>query len=74
MTCIFSRKSMNPRHQKMFALLTWLSREDDISKALQKLLEAVPLAKRETLRQRLQSSLDIYSLEIELKGIKIGSL
>jgi hypothetical protein len=49
----------------MFGLLTWLAGEADSEAALQRLLEAVPLAKRETLRLKLQSSIDIYSLEKE---------
>ena len=59
---------MSPRHQRMFSLLKWLSNEEDNTKALEKLLEAVPLCRRQILRERLQSSLDIYSLENDLEG------
>ncbi len=34
-------------------------------KALERLLEAVPLDKRDQLRQKLQSSIEIYSLDKE---------
>lgn len=34
-------------------------------KALERLLEAVPLDKRDQLRQKLQLSIDIYSLDKE---------
>lgn len=60
-----SRKSMNPRHQRMFSLLNWLSNEKDDQSALKKLLEAVPLARRDALRHKLQSSIDLYNLEKE---------
>jgi hypothetical protein len=52
----------------MFSLLKWLSNEDDNSKALEKLLEAIPANKRQFLRQKLKASLDIYSLEIQPEG------
>ena len=63
---------MSPRHQRMFALLTWLAREEDTEKALERLLEAVPKDKRDVIKQKLQSSIDIYSLDKEdLEGMSL---
>ena len=56
---------MSPRHQRMFALLTWLAGEEDTEKALERLLEAVPKDKRDGIKEKLQSSIEIYNLDRE---------
>ena len=57
------KKSQCPRHRKMTGLLYWLSRENDMEGAIVRLLNAIPLKDRDTLRSKLYTSIETYKLD-----------
>ena len=51
----------------MTGLLYWLSRENDMEGAIDRLLNAIPLKDRETLRSKLNTSIKMYKLDSQDK-------
>lgn len=51
----------------MTGLLYWLSRENDMEGAIDRLLNAIPLKDRETLRSKLNTSIEMYKLDSQDK-------
>ena len=62
------KKSQSPRHRKMNGLLYWLSREKDVTSAIERLMQSIPIKDRTTLRLKLESAIDMYKLEAPQKG------
>ena len=53
----------------MTGLLYWLSRENDMEGAIDRLLNAIPLKDRDTLRCKLNTSIEMYKLDSHDKVI-----
>ena len=53
----------------MTGLLYWLSRENDMDGAIERLLNAIPLKDRDTLRSKLNTSIEMYKLDSHDKVI-----
>jgi len=60
------KKYLSPRHRKMTGLLRWLSREDAVKDALDRLMNAIPLDHREQTRAKVVSGIAMYALDINM--------
>ena len=57
------KKSQSPRHRKMNGLLYWLSREKDITSAIDRLMNSIPMKDRKIVQSKLEAAIDMYKLE-----------
>merc|ERR1719322_1310956 len=62
------KKSQSPRHRKMNGLLYWLSREKDITSAIDRLMNSIPMKDRNIVQSKLEAAIDMYKLEAPQKG------
>ena len=58
------KKSQSPRHRKMNGLLYWLSREKDVTSAIDRLMNSIPMKDRKIVQSKLEAAIDMYKLEL----------